>query len=210
MAAEGQHGSPRLTIVDGGASAERQGASPSRDIEWSIWMARAQNGDAGCYQRLLMEITPYLRTMVARHHRVAQDIEDAVQDILLTIHSVRHIYDPARPFTPWLVAIARRRVIDRLRRQGRTTAHEVALGNDHDAISMDSSIAEDRAEGHRLREAVKRLPPAQREAVTLLKLEEMSLREASEKTGLSIVALKVSTHRALKSLRTLLGGAEKP
>jgi RNA polymerase sigma-70 factor (ECF subfamily) len=211
MASDGHLGNPRLTVVEGGGTPDKPSAtSAARDVEWSIFMARAQSGDAQAYQRLLMEITPYLRTLVGRHHRVPQDVEDTVQDILLTIHSVRNIYDPSRPFTPWLVAIARRRIIDRLRKQGRTSAHEIPLEDDHAEIGNDGSAAEDRAEGRRLREAVKKLPPAQREAVTLLKLEEMSLREASEKTGMSIVSLKVSTHRALKSLRTLLGGSEKP
>ncbi|MGT2467816.1 sigma factor (plasmid) [Mesorhizobium atlanticum] len=40
------------------------------------------------------------------------------------MHSIRHTYDPARPFGPWLVAIANRRFVDRLRRQGRTRARE--------------------------------------------------------------------------------------
>ncbi len=43
------------------------------------------------------------------------DVEDVVQDILLTLHAIRHTYDPSRPFKPWLVAVARRRIVDRLR-----------------------------------------------------------------------------------------------
>jgi RNA polymerase sigma-70 factor (ECF subfamily) len=55
-----------------------------------------------------------------------------------------------------------------------------------------------------LREAVARLPEAQRQAVTMLKLEEKSLAETAATTGLSVAALKVSSHRALKNLRRLL------
>src|SRR5258708_35732958 len=95
-------------------------ASVTRDVDWSILMARAQEGDRAAYHRLLQEITPYLRSLAARRHRDPNDIEDAVQDVLLTVHSIRQTYDPARPFAPWLVAIANRRFIDRLRRQGRT------------------------------------------------------------------------------------------
>jgi RNA polymerase sigma-70 factor (ECF subfamily) len=55
------------------------------------------------------------------------------------------------------------------------------------------------------------LPDGQRQAVTMLKLEEMSLKEAAEVSGMSIAALKVSTHRGIKALRRLLGqeGSEK-
>ncbi|MFT0860417.1 RNA polymerase sigma factor [Ancylobacter sp. G4_0304] len=53
-------------------------------------------------------------------------------------------------------------------------------------------------------EALGDLPPVQRTAVDLLKLKEMSLKEASDVTGLSIASLKMATHRALRTLRTLL------
>ena len=43
---------------------------------------------------------------------------------------VRNAYDPNRPFGPWLVAIANRRIIDRLRRDTRRKAREVALSAD--------------------------------------------------------------------------------
>jgi RNA polymerase sigma-70 factor (ECF subfamily) len=79
-------------------------------------MARAQSGDRQAYRRLLDEITPYLRSLAVKSHRDPRDIEDTVQDVLLSVHSIRHTYDPARPFGPWLVAIAHRRIVDRLRR----------------------------------------------------------------------------------------------
>jgi DNA-directed RNA polymerase specialized sigma24 family protein len=49
-----------------------------------------------------------------------------VQDVLLTLHRVRHTYDPARPFSHWLAAIARRRSIDALRRRSRVEAVEIS------------------------------------------------------------------------------------
>src|SRR3546814_10232108 len=53
-----------------------------------------------------------------------------------------------------------------------------------------------------LRQAIHHLPRGQREAVTLLKLREMSLKEAAAVTGMSIGALKVAVHRAVRTLRT--------
>ncbi|ABE65203.1 sigma-24 (FecI-like) (plasmid) [Nitrobacter hamburgensis X14] len=205
--APGRHkDNPTLRLVrEGDTSRRAENASTKRDVEWSIYMARAQSGDQDAYSRLLTEITPYLRTLAGRHHRSPQDVEDTIQDILLTIHSIRQIYDPTRPFTPWLVAIGRRRIIDRLRRQGRSTVRETPLNEDHETIVEVEANIETRADGRSLREAVDKLPPGQREAITLLKLQEMSLKEAAERSGMSIAALKVATHRALKSLRTILG-----
>src|SRR5262245_57557210 len=94
----------------------------ARDREWSALMAAAQGGDRAAYERLLREILPFLRALAARQHRRPDRIEDVVQEALLTVHRVRHTYDPTRPFAPWLAAIARRRSIDALRRRGRTDA----------------------------------------------------------------------------------------
>jgi RNA polymerase sigma factor, sigma-70 family len=178
---------------------------PIREVDWAILMARAQTGDASSYRRLLSEITPYLRSLAAAAHRDPLDVEDTVQDVLLSIHSVRHTYDPVRPFGPWLVAIAQRRIVDRLRRQGRRASREVPVSDEHETFfSPSANYLEEGLDAQAVREAVGRLPSGQREAVRLLKLEEMSLREAAGVTGLSIAALKVATHRGLKNLRKLM------
>ncbi|MEZ0221633.1 MAG: RNA polymerase sigma factor [Tardiphaga sp.] len=176
----------------------------SRDLDWTILMARAQDGDTVAYLRLLQEIAPYLRSLVRRWHKDLWDVEDTVQDILLTLHSIRHTYDPSRPFGPWLVGIANRRAIDRLRRRSRQTLREAPLTAEHEAKAATSDDSEDMLEKQRLAEAIKVLPPIQQQAVDLLKLKEMSLKEASDATGLSIASLKMATHRALRNLRTLL------
>ena len=49
--------------------------------------------------------------------------------------------------------------------------------------------------------AIDKLPPDQRDAIRMLKLKEMSLKEASRASGRSVTALKVATHRAIKNLR---------
>jgi RNA polymerase sigma factor (sigma-70 family) len=142
-----------------------------------------------------------------KSHRDPSDIEDTVQDVLLTVHSIRHTYDPARPFAPWLVAIAHRRIVDRLRRQGRSALHEVPLAPEHETlVATEANYLEEDVDSMAVREAVERLPPAQRDAVKLMKLQEMSLHQAVVASGMSIAALKVATHRGLKSLRKLLNG----
>ena len=189
-----------LTLV---AEPERPAA---RELDWSIYMARAQAGDRDAYRRLLEDVAPYLRSIAARHFRNSGDIEDAVQEVLLTVHAVRHTYDPARPFGPWLVAIANRRVVDGLRRQGRSRAREVALDAEHETFAApEANYHEAASEARALREAVESLPPGQRDAIRMLKLREMSLKEAAAVSGMTVAALKVATHRAVKSLRKVLG-----
>ena len=146
----------------------------------------------------------------ARRQGVSADrVDDVVQEVLITIHRARATYDPARPFLPWLRAIAQRRAIDGLRRHGRQAVREV-----HDPIAYEGH-AEETAEaddlldaqtrGRALRASIETLPPGQRQAVERLGLRGQSLEEAAAETGRSKVALKVNLHRAIKTLRVKLG-----
>ncbi len=191
-----------LTLVPDNGRA----AVPMPELDWSILMAHAQNGKGEAYRRLLGEIAPYLRSLAAKCHRDARDIEDTVQDVLLTVHAIRHTYDPARPFGPWLVAIARRRIADRLRSQGRARLRETVLTPEHESLAAPETMpGEALSEALWVRGAVERLPAGQRKAITLTKLHELSLKQAATISGMSIAALKVATHRALKNLRKTLG-----
>lgn len=174
------------------------------EIDWAILMARAQDGDAKAYLRLLEEMMPYLRLLASRRLYDPQDIEDAVQDVLMTVHAIRHTYDPTRPFGPWLVTIASRRFVDRLRRQGRRRAREAPLTVEHETFAEPRANVEESFDRKELEGAIGNLPPRQQEAIRLLKLKEMSLKEAAAVSGTSIVSLKIATHRALKSLRKML------
>jgi len=172
-------------------------------------MASAQDGDRQAYRTLLVEVTPYLRALAARCFKAPDDIEDAVQDVLLAVHAVRHAYDPGRPFGPWLVAIANRRIIDRLRRHTRARFREIELTTEHETFStvqanLQSSLENTSADTAALHAAIEQLPMDQRQAIKLLKLKEMSLKEAAAASGRSVAALKVATHRAVARLRKLL------
>ena len=87
-------------------------------------MQAAQAGDVQAYARLLKGITPRVHGMVRRQRQFlpAADIEDLVQDVLISLHAVRATYDPGRPFMPWLMAITRNRLADGARRYVRQKA----------------------------------------------------------------------------------------
>jgi len=175
----------------------------------AAWMAAAQEGDRRAYERALAASVPLIRT-VARRHGVAVDLlDDVVQETLLTVHRVRHTYDPSRSYDAWLAALAGRRAIDALRSQGRRGHREV-----HDEFAYDmhpdaddaTAATEREQEARRLRDAIALLPPGQREAVEQLGLKERSLAEASAETGRQTGALKVNLHRAMKALRARFHG----
>jgi RNA polymerase sigma factor (sigma-70 family) len=173
-------------------------------------MRSAQDGNGSAYVRLLREITPLIRRVVQNRRRFLQtaDIEDLVQDILLSLHSVRKTYDPGRPFLPWLIVVIRNRLAVSARRYSRREARELQV----DDLAVTFSEQEDNSasgvyrDPEALREAIAHLPPAQRQAIEMLKLHEMSLKEAAAQSGTSVGALKVSVHRAMASLKKALKG----
>jgi RNA polymerase sigma factor (sigma-70 family) len=176
-----------------------------RDQVWSQLMCASQAGERAAYERLLREITPFIRSIVRRHCNNRADIEEMVQDTLLTIHRVRHTFDPARPFGPWLAAIASRRSIDALRRRVRVARYEAPEDGTYETFvdAAANNEVENVRSAEEVAELLSHLPARQREALEALKLKEMSLAEASAASGQSVGALKVNAHRALKALRAL-------
>jgi RNA polymerase sigma-70 factor (ECF subfamily) len=67
----------------------------------------------------------------------------------------------------------------------------------------EANLQEEAVNARLVREAVEQLPVRQRDAMRMLKLEEMSLQEAAAVSGMSVAALKVATHRAMKRLREM-------
>ncbi|NJO33967.1 MAG: hypothetical protein HC869_13330 [Rhodospirillales bacterium] len=91
------------------------GRKIGQDHDLSALMQLAQAGDAWAYSMLLNLLTPLLDDMIRRRLRFLQpqDVNDLVQDTLLSVHAARATYDASRPFLPWLAAIARNRMADR-------------------------------------------------------------------------------------------------
>ena len=171
---------------------------------WGDLMAAAQRGNGGAYTRLLTEVDVWLRRYYARRLPPSM-VEDAVQDTLLTVHKRRHAYEPGRPFKAWLAGIARYKWIDRLRALARdpTTPggeYEVdalAVGDHGSAVT--SALL--------LRKLLDRLRPAQAMVIRLVKLNGLSIEEASDRTGQSPSLVKVNIHRGLAKLSSIVEAA---
>ena len=167
----------------------------AQEAQYRDWMLASLMGDAGAYRKLLGGLTRHLRSYYARRLDPAT-AEDAVQETLIAIHTRRASYDPALPFTAWVYGIARYKLIDEYRRHRRRAT--VPLDEAADLFGHD-----DAAEAIARRDVVKlldKLPPAKRQLVKDIKLGGMSVAEAASRTGMSESSVKVTVHRALKSL----------
>lgn len=170
---------------------------------WPGLMARAQAGDQRAYTQLLKSLVPVIRSLASKQIADEALAEDVVQDVLLTLHRVRHTYDPDYPFLPWLMAIVSARAVDALRRRGRHQRWEVDDATiPLSAVDNAAAVNGARQETHdRLAHFLGQLPVRQREIVEHVHLREMSLSEAAAQHNLSVAAVKSLLHRALKNLR---------
>jgi RNA polymerase sigma-70 factor (ECF subfamily) len=168
-----------------------------------LWM-RAQGGDDVAYRAALEAIARRLRAFFGRRLSALPDeVEDLVQETLLALHLQRGTYDASLPVSAWVHAIARHKLVDLWRRRGRREALNEPLDDLRD--SAHPLAADDEQPARRdLAVLIETLPRAQQQAIVLTKIEGLSMVEASERTGVSVAALKVQVHRGLKRLALLV------
>ncbi|KQV84430.1 sigma-70 family RNA polymerase sigma factor [Rhizobium sp. Root1220] len=174
-----------------------------REEAWSEWMRGALKGDTKAYHRFLAAVTPHLRAMARRRcdqlGAPASEAEDVVQEVLLAVHLKRGTWDAARPIGPWLSTIVRNKLIDSLRRRGRHV--NVPIEDVIATLEADEQTdALDRLDAERM---LARLRDPQRDIVRSISIDGAGVRETAERLNMTEGAVRVSLHRALKSLAAL-------
>ncbi len=186
-----------------GAGSETTGKS--RHAALDALMCAAQNGDRRAYQALLKEVAVRMRRLVsARAPWLGHaDVEDIVQDVLLSLHTARATWDPQRPFMPWIAAIARNRLADHARRYARRQAFDQAANDLAEVFSSTpgQTHAERVVNLMSVRRAMNELTEGERRAFELVRLREMSLAEAADAGKTTVGAMKVAVHRATRKLK---------
>lgn len=167
------------------------------EMELRVLMLAGLAGDARAHQQLLAAAASRLRNYFGRRLGTdAPDVEDLVQETLIVIHERRESYNPMLPFTAWLHAIAKYKLVDHYRRAG--VRRYAGLDDIGDLIAQDgfgpalAAVDIDRMLGQ--------LPRKQREAIQLTRLEGYSVTEASGMTGQSASGIKIGVHRGLRKL----------
>lgn len=174
--------------------------------EWASLMRAALNGDAPAYRRLFASLTPALRAVARRNcARVGLDggdAEDIVQEVLLALHLKRHTWDPERPIGPWVMAIARNKLIDARRRRGKTV--QTPIEEVADILTVEGNAESmDRFDLDRMLE---KLGARQRDLVRSLSLDGRSVQETATRLNMSEGSVRVALHRAVKALADLYRG----
>ncbi len=179
------------------------------ELRLSAWMQAAQGGDAAAYRNLLTTIQPKIRAIVRGKIREEAAAKDVVQNSLLSIHRGRSTYRAERPFGPWMRAIVRNSIIDYFRERKRRGDREIELVVEEWPDESEPSEVGGEQLAPELAAALAALPEAQREAVTLIQVQGLSVAEAALRAGVSPGALKVRAHRGYHAMRQTLEGARE-
>jgi RNA polymerase sigma-70 factor (ECF subfamily) len=176
----------------------------ARQQQWAAWMRAALTGDGRAYNAFLTDVAPYLRAMARRRcDMLGADkslAEDIVQEVLLSVHLKRGSWDPSRPIGPWLAAITRNKLIDALRRRGRRVDIPIEDVAETLAAFDAGDTEQDLGDASRL---LDRLKDPQRDIVRSISLEGREVRETAARLNMTEGAVRVSLHRALKTLAAL-------
>jgi RNA polymerase sigma-70 factor (ECF subfamily) len=177
-------------------------------------LARARNGDSGCYELLMRRYNQRVYRVVRAILRDESDVEDVLQETYLA--AFRHLdrFEGRARFSSWLVRIAVNRALDRLRRANRSVpfdpmredaaAHEVGLVDAQPVRDPEQQLGA-REVGRLLETAIEALPAPYREAYVLRELEGMETADAAECLGIEEATVKTRLHRARRLLREALG-----
>jgi RNA polymerase sigma-70 factor (ECF subfamily) len=175
------------------------------ETRWTQLLEQSLNGDCAAYGELLSALTQTLRRAIRTRARdVGLDPEDVVQEVLLALHLKRNTWVRGTPVAPWVAAIARNKIVDAHRRRGRRP--EVSIDSVVETLRHEGARPDDHA--HDLERGLAKLPPRQREVLLAVSLQGYSAQEAALRLRMSEVGVRVTLHRALKSLSALFARGE--
>ncbi len=178
-------------------------------------IAQTLAGNESAYEQLARRHRPRVFQIASRYARHEQDLADLAQEIFVKAYFALNDFRGDAPFEHWLSRIAVRTCYDHLRsRQRRPEATFAELTEDQarwleQMTAADSAEKEDAlASATEAKELVtlvlERMKPADRIVITLLELEEKSVREVADLTGWSQTLVKVRAFRARKAMKTII------
>jgi RNA polymerase sigma factor (sigma-70 family) len=173
------------------------------EAQLKAWMLGGLDGDDDAHAALLRALVPLLHSFYRRRMRGAEgDVEDLVQETLISVHTRRASYDRNRPFTAWLYAVARYRLVDHYRRRRLSVSIE-----DVDEILAAEGFEERVTARMDVDNLLNTLSPKQARAISDTRIDGKSIAEAAAGAGIGESDVKISVHRGLKAIAGRISGA---
>jgi len=159
-----------------------------------------QQADPAAAAALIERLSPQLYRFFAAQLGARDEAGDMLQEAWMRIHRVRHTYRAGEPLLPWVYAIARRVRVDSYRKRRRIAVRERIV----EPLPEPAVVKDEAGDLPSFEQLVQDLPASQREVLTLLKVNGLSLEEVARATSSSVGSVKQKAHRAYDRLRTLL------
>ena len=181
--------------------------------ELSNLMKRYCGGDPRAFEELYAACAPKLLRYLIRLSGDRSTAEDLLQLSFLKVHRARGSYIEGAQPLPWMYTICHRTFLDEARKRKRSKLVDVGGDVPEQSADLSGRLAEhaepaDNTEKlSKTLQALQTLPPSQRQAVVLTKLDGKSMREAADIAGTTIGAMKVRAHRGYAALRQNLVAA---
>ncbi len=182
------------------------GTPPFTDTGFKSVLKRARSGDEPAWADLYAWLAPQVLGFL-RSGRVP-DPEDVLGDVFLELaRSIDRFQGDARGFRAWVFTIARSRRVDSIRKVSRRTEEPLPSSLSETLVSHADVEGEALATIglEELLVVLDRLTDDQSEVIVLKALGGLTAREVGEITGRSTAAVEQLQHRALASLRSILG-----
>jgi RNA polymerase sigma-70 factor (ECF subfamily) len=168
-------------------------------------LKRVADGDSGAVKEVMDQFGGLVWSLARRSCFNPADAEDATQEIFLDIWKSAGRYDESKGSETLFVAmIARRRLIDRIRRQGREPQMEDVDAPGFEIAGSVSLDGETVSEAALAAQAVATLKPAQQRVLELGLLQGLSHSEIADVTGMPLGTVKTQMRRGLIKVRELM------
>jgi RNA polymerase sigma-70 factor (ECF subfamily) len=162
-------------------------------------------GDEGAFAHLVSRYKRRVFSLAGRFARDDDELEDICQEVFIKAYENLKSFRHDAPFEHWITRIAVRCCYDVLRARRREKGF---FQLDEQVFQIMDKAEQARSEARQARDllrwAMGHLKADERLVITMLELEEQSVREISELTGWSESNVKVRAHRARQALKRIL------
>jgi RNA polymerase sigma-70 factor (ECF subfamily) len=167
-------------------------------------MASYLNGEIEAFDALYGALAGRIRGYLMSQCRDAAVADDLVQETFLRLHRSRRTYEPGRPVTPWVFAIARHVFLMHRRASARRHRFQTALAEEVQHVDLVNDPVAALAAGDEVRRALREVPAAQRQALVMHHVADQSFAEIADHLGVRVNAVKTRAFRGMRKLRELL------
>lgn len=187
---------------------------PVPDDTWKIIVTRCRAGDSSAFREIMEMHYQYTYAVAFNILRSETETKDIVQESFVRVWKNISSYEPEKKFTTWLYRIVVNLCYDRLkvksrRREQASDFSQLADGGEIFVQQNAERDIEIKDIGEKIIEMSQTLPPKQKLVFSLRDLNDFSLEEISQTTGMSISSVKANLSYARRYLRRKIGEMEK-